>query len=40
VAACAIGALVTRRSRTLGIAIVEVAIAAGAVVALLQPPGW
>jgi hypothetical protein len=40
VAASAIGALLTRRNRTLGIAIVEVAIAAGAVVALLQPPGW
>ena len=40
IAACAIGALLTRRNRTLGIAIIEVAIAAGAIVALLQPPGW
>jgi hypothetical protein len=29
-----------RRSRTLGLVIIEVAVAAGAIVALVQPAGW
>lgn len=40
VGAIAVGALLLRRSRTLGLVIIEVAVAAGAVVALVQPAGW
>lgn len=40
VGAIAIGALLLRRTRTLGLVIIEVAIAAGAIVALVQPAGW
>jgi hypothetical protein len=40
VGAIAVGALLLRRSRTLGLVIIEVAIAAGAIVALVQPAGW
>jgi hypothetical protein len=40
VGAIAVGALLLRRSRTLGLVIIEVAVAAGAIVALVQPAGW
>ncbi len=35
-----LGLLVIRRQRFVGVTIIEVAIAAGALVALLQPDGW
>ncbi len=35
-----LGLLVMRRQRFVGVTIIEVAIAAGALVALLQPDGW
>jgi hypothetical protein len=35
-----VGLIVMRRQRVVGITIIEVAIAAGALVALLQPDGW
>lgn len=40
VGAIAVGALLLRRSRTLGLVIIEMAVAAGAIVALIQPAGW
>ncbi len=40
VAAVAVGALVSRRSRTLGIVIVEAAVAIGAIAVLIGPAGW
>ena len=40
VGAIAVGALLTRHNRTLGLVVIEVAIAAGAIVTLLQPAGW
>ncbi len=35
-----VGLIVMRRRRVVGITIIEVAIAVGALVALLQPDGW
>lgn len=40
IAVSAVGLLLMRRHRTLGLAFIELAVAAGAIVALVQPKGW
>ena len=40
VALVAIGLLVARRRRVVGVSLIEISIAAAALVALVQPDGW
>lgn len=40
VAISAVGLLLMRRHRTLGLSLIELSVAAGAIVALVQPEGW